>query len=94
MDLVILNLGQVTKTAPELAPPCSNYHTTPREDIEPRPPLRGGSSLALGSNSDTPVNGHFVLMLNVRSPPLPGTDEERGGGKREWYQAKTELYTC
>ncbi|GFX75146.1 hypothetical protein TNCV_3170731 [Trichonephila clavipes] len=30
MDLVISNHDQVTKTAPELAPP-PNYHTTPTE---------------------------------------------------------------
>ncbi|GFW69529.1 hypothetical protein TNCV_488751 [Trichonephila clavipes] len=28
-DYVILNHGQVTWTAPELAPPSPNYHTTP-----------------------------------------------------------------
>ncbi|GFS75698.1 hypothetical protein TNCV_3424461 [Trichonephila clavipes] len=28
-DHVILNHGQVTWTTPELAPPSSNYHTTP-----------------------------------------------------------------
>ncbi|GBM13671.1 hypothetical protein AVEN_148193-1 [Araneus ventricosus] len=28
-DLVILNLGQMTRTTPELAPPSSNFHATP-----------------------------------------------------------------
>ncbi|GBM66184.1 hypothetical protein AVEN_246404-1 [Araneus ventricosus] len=28
-DLVILNLGQMTRTTPELAPPSPNFHATP-----------------------------------------------------------------
>ncbi|GBM36875.1 hypothetical protein AVEN_82859-1 [Araneus ventricosus] len=28
-DLVILNLGQMTRTTPELAPPSLNFHATP-----------------------------------------------------------------
>ncbi|GFU08065.1 hypothetical protein TNCV_1527961 [Trichonephila clavipes] len=29
MGLIVLNLGQVTSTTPELALPSLNYHTTP-----------------------------------------------------------------
>ncbi|GFS63672.1 hypothetical protein TNCV_4746131 [Trichonephila clavipes] len=53
---VILNHGQVTRTTPELAPtPLSelSHHTNekPRMFNVHRPPLHGGSSGILGSNS-------------------------------------------
>ncbi|GFX13736.1 uncharacterized protein TNCV_599461 [Trichonephila clavipes] len=56
-DLVILNHGQVTKTTPELAPFSPSFHTISmggclshyRFNVH-RPPLRGGSSTASGSN--------------------------------------------
>ncbi|GFY05902.1 hypothetical protein TNCV_4405671 [Trichonephila clavipes] len=57
-NIVNLNHGQVTWTKPELTAPSPNFYTTPtgvrlshdRFNVH-QPPLHGGSSVALGSNS-------------------------------------------
>ncbi|GFW65368.1 hypothetical protein TNCV_396341 [Trichonephila clavipes] len=56
MDLVVLNHGQVTRTASELEPNSPNYHTNGRTfelltDLTCIAPLHGGSLVVLGSNS-------------------------------------------
>ncbi|GFS98982.1 hypothetical protein TNCV_3896631 [Trichonephila clavipes] len=58
MDLEILSHGQMTRTTSEQAPSSPNFHTTlmgGRLSLDMfnvlKPPLHGGSSAVLGSNS-------------------------------------------
>ncbi|GBM78127.1 hypothetical protein AVEN_17051-1 [Araneus ventricosus] len=77
MDLVILNHGQMMRTAPELAPPSPNFHATATgerlestSDLVCKGPIHGGSSVELGFELSGPKVetlplGHRCLMYVV-----------------------------
>ncbi|GFV07475.1 hypothetical protein TNCV_1738301 [Trichonephila clavipes] len=61
-DLVILNYGQGTRTAPELTSPSSNYHTTP-----------SGGRFSLGPSARRVLSG-TRLQLMTRRPRIHNLD--------------------
>ncbi|GFT28096.1 hypothetical protein TNCV_644811 [Trichonephila clavipes] len=73
MDLVILNLGQVTMMTPERASPSTNYHTNGRTLDHPQ---HGGSSVVPGLeyhsfiNSGRKLEEHSALAGVLVRPVL------------------------
>ncbi|GFX03341.1 hypothetical protein TNCV_3555681 [Trichonephila clavipes] len=75
MDFEILKNGQVTRMTPELAPPSSDFNTAPTVgylsldilDVH-RPPLHGGSSGVLGSNSRQASHESGTLTTRLLRP--------------------------